>query len=359
MPSTIPVRLGPRSYDMVIEPNAFPAKLSRHSLVRASSRILVVADARLTSAAKRFEKTMGKRVAGLILLRGGERTKNLSSLPKLYSAAARARLDRKSLVVAIGGGVIGDCAGFFAATYLRGIRIVHVPTTLISQVDSAIGGKTGVNLPEGKNLVGSFHQPSLVLVDPNFLKTLPDREFRSGLAEVIKYGIIADATLFNRLEKRMPRILKRDPAELAWIIERSCRIKANVVSHDEREVTGLRATLNFGHTLGHAIEAAARYRSLHGEAIALGMIAATTLSCKLEGLPAASARRIASVILAAGLPTRLPSNVNLRNVLEAMKVDKKTEGGKIRFVLAKKIGKVKTGIIVSELQIGQALCSLR
>jgi len=358
MRQVIPVRLGPRSYNIAIEPNAFPSKLSRHPFLRSGTQILIIADARLGKVSRKLAHSLGKR-AHLVLLRGGERTKDLSVLRRLYSAAARARLDRKSFIIAIGGGVIGDCAGFFAATYLRGLRVIHVPTTLVAQVDSAIGGKTGVNLPNGKNLIGAFHQPSLVLVDPRLLKTLPDREFRSGLAEVIKYGIIADPQLFSRLEKHMPRILKRDPAELACIIQRSCRIKANVVSRDERETTGLRAILNFGHTLGHGIEAAAHYRSLHGEAIALGIIGAAHLSEKLAGLPSASAQRIQKLIRAAKLPVKLSPSVKTRDILKAMKLDKKSEGGAHRFVLATRIGKVRTGVTVKESQVQDAVRLLR
>ncbi len=359
MASTIPVHLGTRSYDIVIQTGRLLARLPKHPLFRdATTRILIVSDTRLHQTARSLARKLGTRRTHLTFLKGGEPTKNLSSLPRLYTTAIKARLDRKSIVIAIGGGVIGDCAGFFAATYLRGIRIVHVPTTLIAQVDSAIGGKTGVNLPEGKNLIGSFHQPSLVFIDPEFLGTLSQREFRAGLAEVIKYGVIADPELFHRLEARMKQILARNPSDLAWIIQRSCKIKANVVSRDEYETSGLRAILNFGHTLGHGIEAAAQYRTLHGEAIALGMIAAARLSAQITHLPDNATRRIIHLIREADLPTQLPRGLKTTAILDAMKLDKKAEAGKARFVLANRIGAVRTGIPVSDIQIRRSILQL-
>ncbi len=355
----IHVQLGPRSYPIIVEKNSFPRRLIQQSILASpDSRAWIVADSKVKPLVDHLVRSLGKRGIGSFLLQGGEKTKDISTLTQLYTAAAHARLDRHSVVIAIGGGVIGDVSGFFAATYLRGIRVIHVPTTLMAQVDSAIGGKTGVNLPAGKNLVGAFHQPSLVVVDPTILNSLPEREFRSGLAEVIKYGIIADPILFKRLENRIEKILQRDPSELSWMIHRCCAIKARVVSKDEIETTGLRATLNFGHTIGHGIEAAACYTLLHGEAIAIGMIAATHLSKKRLGLSATSAERIHQLIRKCGLPTHFKKKLSTLHILAAMRLDKKSSQGQIRFVLAKKIGSVQTGISISQNLIMKTLAAL-
>ena len=223
-------------------------------------------------------KIFGKAPRGAILFDDAESAKRIATVEGIARELVRAGADRRAVIVAVGGGVVGDVAGFAAATYLRGVRLVHIPTTLVAQVDSAIGGKTGVDLPEGKNLVGAFYPPRLVIADPATLATLPHREFRAGLYEVIKYGVIADAKLFDFLERRMDAILRRDPRALGWIISRSAAIKARVVSEDERE-GGLRQILNFGHTLGHALETATGYkRFLHGEAVGWGMLGATLLA---------------------------------------------------------------------------------
>jgi 3-dehydroquinate synthase len=270
-----------------------------------------------------------------------ESTKNLRTVEILSRSLVKSRADRKSVLVAIGGGVVGDVAGFVAATYLRGIVLVHVPTTLVAQVDSSIGGKTGVNLPEGKNLVGAFYPPRLVLTDPELLRTLPDREFRGGLAEVIKHGIIADAQMFAYLEKNMAKILRRDRAALGFLIPRNVKIKAKVVSRDERE-SGLREILNFGHTFAHALESATKYRRYqHGEAVAWGMIAAAFLGHELGLTPAADVSRIVALIRSLG---RLPAwpDVPPAALVSAMHSDKKTRGGILRFVLAPRIGQARS-----------------
>ena len=289
----------------------------------------------------------------------GEAQKNLRNVHACYDQLARHRLERKSFVVALGGGVVGDLAGFVAATYLRGIPFVQVPTTLLAQVDSSVGGKVGVNLDAGKNLVGAFYQPRLVLCDLATLDSLPTREYRSGLAEVIKYGIISDARLFGTLELHMPRLLRRDPALLSRVVARSCAIKATVVGEDETE-SGLRAILNFGHTIGHAIEAVSNYgRFLHGEAISIGQVAAAKLSQTHSGLPTQHADRIKALFQAAGLPVRLDAPPALRRrLLEAMQLDKKVSGGVIQFVLARRIGSVEHGCQVPEPAIQRALAEL-
>src|SRR5207249_2417558 len=272
-----------------------------------------------------------------------------------YDQLAEHRLERKSFVVALGGGVVGDLAGFVAATYLRGIDFVQVPTTLLAQVDSSVGGKVGVNLKAGKNLVGAFHQPRLVLCDLDTLHSLPAREFRSGLAEVIKYGIIYDAALFKRLEQDMAGLLKGDPETLSQVVARCCEIKAQIVAEDETE-NGLRAILNFGHTIGHAIEAVCGYGAyLHGEAIAIGQVAAARLSAQF-GLPPADVDRIADLFRRAQLPTNIRLNARQRaRLFAAMRLDKKVSAGQIRFVLAKRIGKVVWGEKVPPKLIEKAL----
>ena len=278
-----------------------------------------------------------------ILFDDRESAKRLATVEAIARQLVRAGADRRAIIVAIGGGVVGDVAGFAAATYLRGVRLVHIPTTVVAQVDSAIGGKTGVDLPEGKNLVGAFYPPELVLADPAFLPTLPHREFRSGLYEVIKYGVIADAKLFDYLERRMDSILRRDSAALAYIIPRSAAIKARVVSADERE-SGLRQILNFGHTLGHALETATHYRRfLHGEAIGWGMIAATLLAVAQGHLGDRAAARVIRLVASVG---PLP---HLRGILAAslrpiLASDKKARGGRVRWVLPRRIGQTQWGI---------------
>ena len=292
----------------------------------------------------------------VIKLKSGEKTKTLKNVHACYDRLAAHRLERNSFVVALGGGVVGDLAGFTAATYLRGIHFVQAPTTLLAQVDSSVGGKVGVNLAAGKNLVGAFHQPRLVLCDLDTLRTLPKREFRAGLAEVIKYGIIYDAKLFSQLERDLPLLLKQDASTLAAITARCCQIKAKVVAQDERE-SGLRAILNFGHTIGHALEAISRYgKYLHGEAISIGQVAAAIISGELTGLPAKDAARIVAIFELAGLPVRVElSEAQTRQLLEAMRLDKKVKAGEIRFVLVKRIGKAITGQAVSPQIIRQAL----
>jgi 3-dehydroquinate synthase len=270
-----------------------------------------------------------------------EAAKNLRSVEQITRSLCRASADRQSLVVAVGGGVVGDVAGFAAATFLRGVKLVHIPTTVVSQVDSSIGGKTGVNLPEGKNLVGSFYPPKLVLTDPELLRTLSGREFRWGLAEVIKHAIIADAPMFAILEKDMEKILRRDRQMLDSLIPRNVEIKARVVSRDERE-SGLREILNFGHTFAHALESVTKYRRYqHGEAVAWGMIAASFLSHELGLTRADDVSRIVSLIRRLG---PLPSwpQVPPSALLNAMRSDKKARAGVLRFVLSPRIGEARS-----------------
>ena len=275
------------------------------------------------------------------LFNDAEATKNLRSVEEITRSLCRAGADRKSLVIAVGGGVVGDVAGFAAASFLRGVKLVHVPTTLVSQVDSSIGGKTGVNLPEGKNLVGAFYPPALVLTDPELLRTLSDREFRGGLAEVIKHAIIADADMFAMLEKNMEKVLRRDRSALAFLIPRNVQIKARIVSRDERE-SGLREILNYGHTFAHALESVTKYRRYqHGEAVAWGMIAAAFLGHELGLTRADDVSRIVALIRRLGPLPAWPS-VSPTTLLGAMRSDKKTRSGILRFVLSPRIGAARS-----------------
>jgi 3-dehydroquinate synthase len=292
----------------------------------------------------------------LVTVPAGETAKCLRHVAACYDQLAAHRLERGSFVVALGGGVVGDLAGFVAATYLRGLAFLQVPTTLLAQVDSSVGGKVGVNLPAGKNLVGAFYQPRLVLCDLGTLDTLPDREYRAGLAEVIKYGIILDAAIFGRLERQLDRLLRREPRSLAAVVARCCELKAQVVSQDETE-GGRRAILNFGHTIGHALEAISGYgRYLHGEAISVGQVAAARLSTTLAGLPAHDAERVRALFVRAGLPVQVRWRRRQRQrLLEAMRLDKKVTRGEIRFVLARRIGEAVWGQRVPEPLLASAL----
>ena len=291
----------------------------------------------------RLEKIFRRSDPATILLDDGEAAKNLKTVERTCRQLVRAGADRRALIVAVGGGVVGDVAGFVAASYARGIGLVHIPTTLVAQVDSAIGGKTGVNLPEGKNLVGAFYPPKLVLMDPGVLRTLPPREFRSGIYEIIKYGVIGDAPLFRFLERNMARLLGRDSRALDYVIERSVGQKARVVSKDEQE-SGIREILNFGHTFAHALESVTRYRVyLHGEAVAWGMIAAAHLAVETEMLSSHDAGRLTGLIAGVGPLPAWPNAAPAR-LMAAMQADKKTRAGRLRFVLPESIGKVRCGV---------------
>ena len=272
-----------------------------------------------------------------IVLPDGEAYKNSASLQQIYDALLSHRMERKATLIALGGGVIGDLTGFAAATYLRGVPFVQIPTTLLAQVDSSVGGKTGINHPLGKNMIGAFYQPQVVLADTDTLNTLPDRELSAGLAEIIKYGLIRDLLFLSWLETNMDKLLARDPAALAYAIHRSCLNKAEVVAADEHE-SGNRALLNLGHTFGHAIENGMGYGVwLHGEAVGTGMIMAAELSQRLGWLSAADVARAKTLILKARLPAVAP-DLGFDKYLDLMSLDKKVEGGKIRFVLLKALG---------------------
>ena len=289
-----------------------------------------------------------------ILIEDGERYKNLNTVARILDALVKAQADRSTVIVAVGGGVIGDMVGFSAATYLRGLPVVHVPTTLLAQVDSAIGGKTGVNHPLGKNLIGSFHAPSLVVADPIVLETLPRREFRAGLYEVIKYGVISDPTLLDRMRDSITAIFNRDGDAVAPLVSASCRIKAQVVSADERE-SGLRRILNFGHTVGHALEAVTKYKQFrHGEAIGYGMLAALAIGVGRGITPKALYEEVESLITQLG-PLPSVADISTKDVVAAIGRDKKVVNGTLHFIAASERGKTVELTDVSEKEIKAAL----
>jgi 3-dehydroquinate synthase len=355
----VQVPLAGRTYSIFIGGGVL-SRLGREcARLKLGRRCAVLSD---TNVAPRFASRAMESLAQagfeavLITVPAGEAAKRLKNVESCLEQLASHRLERRSFIVALGGGVVGDLAGFVAATFLRGIPFIQVPTTLLAQVDSSVGGKTGVNLKAGKNLVGAFHQPRLVLCDLDTLQTLPLRELRAGMAEVIKYGVIYDAALFRRLEREMDRLLKLDLKLLAAVIARCCEIKAEVVAQDETE-TGLRAILNFGHTIGHAIENSAGYgKFLHGEAISIGQVAAARLSEKILGLPGNEVSRIQNLLGATGLPTdfRL-AGAQTGRLFNAMRLDKKVNAGEITFVLAEKIGKVRWGQRIPESLLRETL----
>ena len=317
----------------------------------AGSQCLVVSN--VTVAPLYFQKlkpSLGDAAVDLIELPDGEAHKTVSTVQSVLDRLVESKAGRDVTIVALGGGVVGDIAGFAAACYMRGVAFVQVPTTLLAQVDSSVGGKTGVNHPGGKNLIGAFHQPRSVIIDTDTLSTLSDREFRAGLAEVIKYGAIADTEFLGWLEDNMATLLNRDPEALACAIRRSCEIKADVVAEDEREA-GKRALLNFGHTFGHAIENTVGYgKWLHGEAVAAGMLMAAAMS----DIEDAERQRLVSLVEAAGLPVDPPA-AGAANLREAMKLDKKVQSNKIRFVLLRRLGDAFVTADYDDAALGRAL----
>lgn len=341
------VRVGQTSYPVCIGSNLLEQAGHHLSKLKLGKKVAVIADASIAEThGEKLMKSLRASgfTASIVGVASGERSKDLSQVTPLLSFLAQNHLDRTCPVVALGGGVIGDLAGFVAAIYLRGVPLIQIPTTLLSMVDSSVGGKTGVNLPEGKNLVGSFYQPELVLADLDTLSTLPEREQRAGMAEIIKYGVIADASLFLKVAQGRPR-------SMVDIIRRSVEIKAEIVAADERETTGRRALLNFGHTLGHAIEQAAGYGELrHGEAVAIGMRAAAHLSHIKLGLSLKEVHQIENAIAANHLPLDA-KGLDLARVRRALGQDKKVRSGVIRWVLTPQIGEAVLSSDVSESEI--------
>lgn len=360
MAHCIPVALGDRSYTIEIAPGLIESGRATEALagLAKGGKICLVTHPAL---AERYAAPIarGLETHGLtvttVTLPPGERHKTLNAVAKLYTAFLEAGLDRHGLVVVVGGGVPGDVVGFAAASYLRGVRFVQIPTTLLAQVDSSVGGKTGVDLPQGKNLVGAFHQPSAVLIDTHTLRTLPARELRSGLAEVIKYGIIYEASFFEAVRADLPALLRRDDAALTRAIARSCEIKAEVVAQDETE-QGLRAILNFGHTIGHALEAVTAYRRYkHGEAIAIGMVAESLIGEEIGVTPPEVTDALRAALEAAHLPVAFPTDIRVEAILEAGQRDKKTRAGRLHFVLAKRMGEVFVSGDVPEAAVRSAI----
>ncbi len=331
--NTLSVDLGNRSYPIVIGRGLLDGNfdLSRH--LRSTDCLVVSNDTVAPLYLERLLANLTGSNVSSVCIPDGESYKTLATVQTILDELVSSGANRDTTIVALGGGVVGDIAGFAAACYMRGVTFLQIPTTLLAQVDSSVGGKTGVNHEKGKNLIGAFHQPGLVLIDTDTLQTLPDREFSAGLAEVIKYGAICDVDFFVWLESNMPDLLEKDPQALAHAIQRCCELKAAVVAEDEREV-GRRAILNFGHTFGHAIEHSQGYGQwLHGEAVAAGMI----MAAKLSGIDTADLARLSELLAAAGLPTK-PPQIPGERWLETMGMDKKVQDKKLRFVLLGALG---------------------
>jgi 3-dehydroquinate synthase len=357
MPTTrIEVPSSAGAYPVVIAPGALATLPQLLDQTAPGGERLIVSSPLVWEFHHRaFRKLTGSKAP--ILVPDGERYKNLSTVGRVYEALIDAGADRSVVIIAVGGGVIGDLVGFAAATYLRGVRVVQVPTTLLSQVDSAIGGKVGVNHTLGKNLIGAFHPPTLVVADPDLLATLPRREFRSGLYEVVKYGIIASALLLDRVTESLSALFARDAETLAAVVAESCRIKAGVVSADERE-SGLRRVLNFGHTVGHALEAVTKYRRYrHGEAVAYGMLAALALGVQ-RGLTAAEAQtRVAQIIAKLG-PLPPVADLSAKEIITTIGRDKKVVDGTLHFVVATQLGETIEVTDVTDKDLKAALRSI-
>jgi 3-dehydroquinate synthase len=356
---TLPLDLGDRSYPIYIGAGLLgqPELFSRHI---PGTRVAIVTN---VTVAPLYLARLRTHVASLkpieVVLPDGEQYKSLEVLNRIFDALLAARCDRRTTIIALGGGVIGDMAGFAAASYQRGVPFIQVPTTLLSQVDSSVGGKTGVNHPLGKNMIGAFYQPRAVIIDTDTLNTLSDRELSSGLAEVIKYGLIRDPEFFAWLEANLDKLLAREPEALAYAIHRSCWNKAEVVAADERE-SGVRATLNLGHSFGHAIETGMGYGNwLHGEAIAVGMVMASDLSRRLKWLSAADVARVEKLIRRARLPVRAPGTLSAARFLELMAVDKKVLDGRLRLVLLKRLGEALVTDDYPRAELEATLASMR
>ena len=357
-----PAFMPPIRIEVTSSAGAYPVVIAPDSLVTlpqlldqwapAGERVLVSSPVVWDFHHAAFHRISGAK--DVVLVPDGERFKNLATVGRVYEALIQRGADRSTVIVAVGGGVIGDLVGFAAATYLRGVRLVQVPTTLLAQVDSAIGGKVGVNHALGKNLIGAFHAPRLVVADPTVLATLPRREFRAGLYEVIKYGVIADPSLLDRVSKTLRSLFDRDPEAVSAIVGESCRIKAKIVSADERE-SGMRRVLNFGHTVGHALEAVTKYRRYrHGEAVAYGMLAALCLGVQRRITPPAAYDTVAQLIAKLG-PLPPVADLSAKEIIAAIARDKKIVSGTLHFVAASELGATTELKDVTEKQLKSAL----
>jgi 3-dehydroquinate synthase len=357
-PLSVRVDLGARSYDVLIGYGLLSRTGSYAAELLGRKKCVIVTD---SNVGPLYAETVRQSLweAGIattvITVNAGENSKCMSVVEDVCRQMLRAGLDRKAFLVALGGGVIGDLAGFAASIFLRGIPFIQIPTTVLSQVDSSVGGKTGVNTPEGKNLLGTFSQPALVLADVSTLSSLPSREYAEGFAEIIKHAAIRDPLMFESIQE-----VAEGSGDLAELVRRNVAIKARIVEEDEHELTGTRALLNFGHTIGHAVEASAGYGELlHGEAIALGMVAAASLSCQISGLPPVARGKIVNLIKRFNMPTRLPDGMGVETILGHMKHDKKFSEGKIRFVLLRTLGDAFVSKDVTEENIVSAIKGLR
>lgn len=356
---TLRVELGDRSYPIAIGESLLCSGDILRQYIKGQKVAIVtntVVAPLYLAGVEQVLRTIGKQVISIVLP-DGEEHKNLANLMLIFDALLEAKCDRKITLLALGGGVIGDMTGFAAASYMRGVPFVQIPTTLLSQVDSSVGGKTGINHPLGKNMIGAFYQPQAVIADTATLNTLPDRELSAGLAEVIKHGAIIDAPFFEWIEAHIAKLRQKDPEALAYAISRSCEIKADVVRQDERE-GGLRAILNFGHTFGHAIESGLGYgKWLHGEAVGCGMVMAADLSFRMGYIDYVSKVRIQKLVEAAGLPVVAP-DLGEDRWLELMEVDKKNEDGKIKFILLKPLGAPMITVVPKEMLLATLRASI-
>ncbi len=341
--NTLTVKLPQDSYQIIIDSGSLSQIGKQIAKLNLGRKVLLISNPEIFNyygeTAIASLKTAGFEVY-THLIKPGELHKTLASVRQIYDVALKNHFERSSTFIALGGGVIGDLAGFAAATWLRGVNCIQVPTSLLAMVDAAIGGKTGVNHPQGKNLIGAFYQPKLVVIDPHVLETLPTREFRAGIAEVIKYGIIWDADLFAQLEqaKSIDSFKKIDPDLLQTILVRSAKVKADIVSKDEKEA-GLRAILNYGHTIGHAVESLTNYQSfVHGEAVAIGMVTAGKIAAVMGNWGEPEAKRQDELIKKAGLPLKIPTQLNKQTIITTLQSDKKVKAGKVRFVIPTEIG---------------------
>lgn len=340
----VPVDLSDRGYEIYIGSGLLRQTAQHVQSSIAVTQVVAITDSNLkTTHAQIVTKNLAQAgiVCDLVTIPAGEGSKSLGIVEQIWNEMLAAKADRQTVVIAVGGGVVGDLAGFVAATYARGIPLIQIPTTLLAQVDSSVGGKVGINLPSAKNMAGAFWQPTRVLIDPLVLHTLPDREYQAGMAEVIKYGVIMDAEFFALLEDHVEEIHARDAGLLKTIISRCCQLKAQVVEQDERETIGLRAILNYGHTFCHAFETVTNYgRFLHGEAVAIGMMCAARLAESMGRIDQQLISRQAALLTACNLPLTV-SDIDPEALLAAMQHDKKVEHGKLRFVLPTKIGHVE------------------
>jgi 3-dehydroquinate synthase len=354
----IRVNLGPRSYDIAVV-SGEPTGIAPFVRERCrGTTAIVVSDDNVRFRAEAVGRTLGGVGFGVTMavISPGEQSKCLDVAGKLYDALAAIPADRQTVVVAVGGGVVGDVAGFVTATYNRGLPLVMVPTSLLAMVDSSVGGKVGINHPKGKNLIGAFHQPAGVWIDTATLASLPAREYYGGLAEVVKYGVILDADFFAWLEANVNAVLERDPGAVRHLVTRCCELKAGVVERDEREETGLRMVLNYGHTFAHAFESVGGYGTWsHGEAVAAGMACASRLAEKLEMIPAEATTRQVQLLEKFSLPTAAKPEWPADQLLEAMRRDKKVTAGRLRFVLPTRIGEVVVRDEVAELLVRESL----